>query len=575
MHEDCSKFSLNNLPLRGQALAAWLILFHSSDSHGVIHISRQELASFLGIRHPKNVRKLVRELEETGMILSLPGNGRGHVSTIIITYQRSYEDLMAVLLHHLDLSEMAAQNLLNRVRTQVSIHSNDSIAAAPTDGRIQEDEEQRSDTPEKSALKGTAPKGPLPKGPLPAPPFGDKGPAHKGPLSKPPLPEGPLPTNFSANLQKGTAPKGPLLKGPLPAPPFGDKGPAHKGPLSKPPLSEGPFASPSQNSATSDRARVRGHARTRVFAAANNKYSHEDKKQQQTTRVSRDPARTREAWNNDAKSYSLRDAFQLAGIKAPTNQRIPGAWKNVRGKKLTPEDVLAWHFQRESENRGRTPERYLGIGAIIRYLEAGETADAIFYHQAREYLTQLTMDTEDDAPGLIATEILDLRQELKAYLPPISDTNLDALDAQQAKLLDLAYELHSQKVDAKTVADLHLFLTYTGHPIPPPQKIIPTLKSIAPEFQGWRERKIKAERLWQHIVQQTSIAVSGSAVDKAMRRAAPVDMDEALVIMAEPDIDIYFQRLWPHKAASILSGTDYPQDLTVQFIHFPTQKDRR
>jgi len=538
MPEDCAKLSLHTLPLQGQLLSAWLILYHHSDEHGVSRISQQDLASFLGIRHSKNVRKLVRGLEEAGMILSLPGNGRGHVSIFVMAYQRSHKVLMSILIDYLDLSEESAQNLLLRMKA-------DSIAKSPD-------------------LEGD-----LSKGPLPAPSLGNKKPAHKGPLPEPPLLEpplpegplykGPLPRGNEASaedhLEKGPAAKGTLQKGPSPAPPFRPKGP----------LQEPPFATDSLHEASSDRARVPTHARRRDFVVVDNESLYEFKQQQlQETRLDRDPARTREAEKDD-REYSLQDAFRLAGIESPTKRRIPGVWKQATGNDLTPEDVLAWHFYREAENLHLSAERQLRPAYVISRLEKGERAEGRFYWLAREYLTELAVGDEEDVSAAMAPEIPALHRALEAFLPPLAEIGLDALDAMRAGLSDIARDLHACKVDAKTVADLHLYLTYTNQPIPLPQDVFQALEHAGTEFDSWRGRKLKAVELWRYIVQQLRLPTSTS-ISQAMQRASPLDLTDSLIVQAEPDLAIYFDRIWQRQGLSILSSANYPKELPIRFI---------
>ncbi len=271
-----------------------------------------------------------------------------------------------------------------------------------------------------------------------------------------------------------------------------------------------------------------------------------------------------------AEDFSLEDAFRLAGIKARTAKRIPDAWKGATGEDITPDDVLAWHFYREAENLNLPAGRKLRPAFVIASLEAGDRADEEFYERAREYLADLQAEqavedldasAEPDSP-----ELSGLRRALEAYVPPVAEIGIEALDAMSRRLPEIAKALHARGVTPVDLNDLHLYLAYTGQSVPRPEDVAETLAGAGPDFQSWRERKAEAERLWRHIVQQSNIARPGSAIDQAMKRAMPVDLNGSLVVMGSTDLQLYFQRIWPRKAAAILSETDFPKDLPIQFI---------
>jgi len=322
------------------------------------------------------------------------------------------------------------------------------------------------------------------------------------------------------------------------------------------------------NESTLDRVRVRPHAHTRGFVVADyiDPYTIKKQQQQQPTRVNRDPARTREARDNDAGGYPLEEAFQLAGIKSPTSQRIPNSWKKATGKDLTVEDVLAWHFYREAENLNLPAGRQLRPAYVIANLEKGERVEEKFYARAREYLAEQAAGDEDNAPEPIAPEIAALHRALEAYLPPVSEIGLEALDALRTELPAIARGLLARGITADGLADLRLYLTYMGQPIPPPQDVVRALEQVGKEFDAWRKRTAKAKQLWRHILLQDGLAIPGSAMAQAMRRATPVDLNGALVVMADPDLSIYFDRIWKRHGPGILASANYPEDFPIRFI---------
>ena len=269
----------------------------------------------------------------------------------------------------------------------------------------------------------------------------------------------------------------------------------------------------------------------------------------------------------EEEGFTVWDAFRVAGVKNPTAQRIPAAWKKATGRALTPEDVLAWHFQREAENTGRTPERRLGVAVIIHFLEAGEPADEEFYERASEYLTELAADEDeaDAAPEPLHPELPRLHRALEAFLPSLNDVGVEALDAMRAGLPDIARDLLARGVTPEDLTDLRLYLLYTGQPIPRPEVVADALAGAGPEFQVWRERKAEAERLWRLIL-RANLASPSSVIDQALRRAAPVDLNGALTILADSNLEFYFRRVWERQGPVILSQTDYPPDLPIQFI---------
>ena len=264
--------------------------------------------------------------------------------------------------------------------------------------------------------------------------------------------------------------------------------------------------------------------------------------------------------------FPIWDAFRLAGIRKRTAQRIPEAWKQATGNDLTPEDVLAWHYSREAHNVGLPPAQRMRVGVIITALEDGERAGEAFYARAREYLAELAAGDEDNAPEPIAPEVTALHRALEAYLPSVAEIGLEALDALRTELPDIARDLLARGITADDLADLQLYLTYTDQPIPQPDDVMDALAQAGSEFDAWRERKAEAEKLWRRIVQQGGMATPGSAIDQAMRRATPVDLNGALVVMADSGLESYFTRLWPRKAATVLSGTGYSETLPIQFI---------
>ena len=275
---------------------------------------------------------------------------------------------------------------------------------------------------------------------------------------------------------------------------------------------------------------------------------------------------------SEEDGFTVQDALRVAGIKGRTAKRIPAVWKSVTGEDLTPEDILAWHFYREEENRNLPAGRRLRPAYIIANLELGERVDEEFYERAREYLAELVASEEEsEPPEPPPPRLIDLHRALEAYLPPLDEIDIEALDALRGQLHKIAYDLLDRSITAEDLTDLRLYLTYTGQPIPRPDEVANVLVQAGTEFQAWRERKAEAENLWEHIVRQGEFAAPGSAIDQAMRRATAVDLNGALVILADAGLEPYFTRLWPRKAATVLSGTEFPKDLSIQFITPPTQ----
>jgi len=266
------------------------------------------------------------------------------------------------------------------------------------------------------------------------------------------------------------------------------------------------------------------------------------------------------------KNFSIQDAFNLAGIKKHTARRIPKHWKKFTGEDLTPEDVLAWHFYREAENLKLPAGKQLRPAFVIANLELGQSADEKFYERAREYLAERAAKSADEQEPQLAPEIPALHRALEDYLPTLAEVGLETLDAIRSEFSTIAQDLHARGVTAKDLADLLLYLTYTNQPIPHPADVADALAQAGAEFQAWRERKAEAEKLWQHIVRQDGLAPSGSAVDRAMRQASPVDLNGALVVMADDGLELHFTRIWPKKAATVLSSAGFPKDLPIQFI---------
>jgi len=272
---------------------------------------------------------------------------------------------------------------------------------------------------------------------------------------------------------------------------------------------------------------------------------------------------------NAEDSFSLDDAFHMTGIKNPTAQRIPTTWEKATGRALTPEDVLAWHFYREAENFNLPVGRQLRPAFVIARLEAGEPADEAFYDQAREFLLENSVEPDiQETPSETPEELKarELERTLEPFLPKLADVGPQALDETRASLLDIARELASRGISADEVRDLHLYLTYTGQPLPQPEMVAAGLADAGEAFRAWRERKAEAEQLWRRITTSLSVGAPASAVGRIMQRATPVDLNGSLVVMAESDLEVYFTRVWPRQGSHILSQTDYPEDLPIQFI---------
>ena len=282
----------------------------------------------------------------------------------------------------------------------------------------------------------------------------------------------------------------------------------------------------------------------------------------------------------EENGFTVEDAFRVAGIRGKTAQRIPAAWKRATGEDITPEDILAWHFYREAENLNLPAGKKLRVGFIVASLESGERADERFYDQAREFLHSLALEaardaeasqsapaaeTTPDAEQSDAQALHAIHDALEAFMPTLQDVGLETLDAMRAGLPEIARDLHARGLVADDLHDLHLYLTYMRQPVPRPEAIAATAATVTTDadFQAWRERKTEAERLWNLILRSGDIASPGSVIDRLMRQAQPVDLDGALIVMADPDLPVYFQRVWKNKARRVVG---YPEDLPIRFI---------
>ena len=491
----------------GARLLALLALADRADEDGVCWPGRDWVAERARVRKD-NLRRIIRFLEESGEIVYDPGRGRG---------KRTYY-LVAVALEPPQIKEIAIR------RFQMSEEDATVFVAEIVNRQLHHQLENSSNGVDTSVSKE--------KGSL-EPPFSKKG-VRGAPFSKKRSDQ----TPFRAKKESPETP----FRNKKGVPRDREKGslePAKRGPWSPPDPSMDPSIDPSLiNTLQQQNIDIQDHAR----------------------------ARAREAVVvGGVDDFSIWDAFRLAGIKKPTARRIPGAWKKSTSTDITSEDILAWHFYREAENLNLPAGRKLRPALIIANLESGERADDAYYDRAREYLAELAAENAGTSePG--NPEMPGLRWALEAFLPPAAEIGLEALDAMSRQLPDVAEALHAQGVTPEDLNDLRLYLIYTNQPVPLPEQVGKTLAGVGADFQTWRERKAEAARLWRHIVQQSSMATPGSAIDQAMKRATPVDLNGALVVMAEPGLETYFQRLWPRKAASILSQTRYSENLPIRFI---------
>ncbi len=558
----CAQTILGQTQQTGRALLLLMLLAASADEDGVSQISHEALARRMGYRQAKSIGPILRKLEESGDVICAPGTGRGHVSRYLVTAGMASEDAEDALVRTWSLSREEA-----RARVQEIIRRRQGMPTSAADAMQPSSTPPEGSVPAGSlgasppAIKGDAEKPPLAKGPLQEEPLQEgplqKGPLHKGPLRESPLVKGQFPPPKPAEMA-ALDPKSPSQKGPLQKPPL------HKGPLYKGSLQEGLLSPSPAPALTLDHAPAPTRERARGFAVAVNNHPIQEKyfqQQQKNARrfMRRDPAPAREA---------LLDAFRTAGIKNPTAQRIPAAWEKVTGRALTPEDVLAWHFQRQAENRGRAPERHMGVGAVIRYLEAGEPADEAFYDQAREFLLGNGVEPAvQEAPPETSAEreARELVQALTLFLPPIVDVGPQARDEARARLPDIARGLASHGVSADEVHDLHLYFTHTQRPIPRPEAVGRALGDAGRTFRDWRQRRAGAERLWRQIVTQLNVGPPASAAHRLMQQARAIDLADSLVVMADPSLEDYFRRAWRRQGPGILSLTDFP-DIPIHFV---------
>ncbi len=479
----------------GSRLLALLALADRADEDGVCWPGREWIARQARVQPGKNIRRILRALEDAGEIVYDPGRGRGRRTYYLVAIALEPPQIKEIAMRRFQMSEEEATAFLSDI---VSRQLQQQLNAASTE------------TLNPPSQKKGATEPPFPKK------EGQPAPFSKKEAEKPPF----------SREKRADAPPFQKKKGGRSAPEKGAIQSPKRGPYGPPDPSLDPSIDPSEK----------------------------DIQQQQGYEI-QDRTRTREA-PAVADESALQNAFRLAGIKSPTAHRLPDAWKQAAGRELTPEDVLAWHFQRLAENQGRPPQRQLGVGGVIRYLEAGEPADEAFYDQARVFLLDKTAPPEDAA-------ILKLQQALQSLHPASARAELDALDAARARLPAIARDLAERGVDAETVSDLRLYLTYADRPLPPPQNLADALQEVGPEFRAWRQRREKAQQLWRKILTGLTLWPPPPFA----QNAEAVDLNGALIILATDGFDRYFNRIWRHRGPQILAEIDAPE----RPIHFITR----
>ena len=76
---------LQRTSLRGQELFLLLVLSELGDEEGVCTVGREEIARYIGLKHPQNIRPLIKRLIEAGELIYYPGVGRGRRSIYVLT----------------------------------------------------------------------------------------------------------------------------------------------------------------------------------------------------------------------------------------------------------------------------------------------------------------------------------------------------------------------------------------------------------------------------------------------------------------------------------------------------------
>ncbi|HID31055.1 MAG TPA: hypothetical protein EYP19_13780 [Desulfobacterales bacterium] len=114
----CLKSLLQKAPFRGKTLLALLILWGYQDEYGLVRLPQQDLADRLDIRHPRNLAPILRPLTETGHLMIIPGQGRGHRTRYLLTEGRLEDVLLAVLMTRVGLTEEEARERLEAWRME-------------------------------------------------------------------------------------------------------------------------------------------------------------------------------------------------------------------------------------------------------------------------------------------------------------------------------------------------------------------------------------------------------------------------------------------------------------------------
>ncbi len=524
------KVSLQEAPFRGKTLLAWLILRAYQDGYGLVRLPQQDLADLLDIRHPRNLAPILRPLTETGRLMIIPGQGRGHPTLYLLAEERTDDALLAILTTRVGLTEEEARERLGAWHMEQKSPASPELFTAHS-----------RHSPSELPPKSTARAEPLTKTSAPAELFQAKPSARAEPFHPKSTAESELFPKTSGIaepfISKSAAPAE-LLSGKPSAPaelftktsgaaePFIAKSAAPAVLFQKTSAPEELFVDSLPENASLDHARA--GSRAHDLAAANNKSIQKIKQQQQQS-LRADLASAREEGSEIASNrFTLQDAFQYADIQPPTTRYIAREWRERKGRSIALEDVLAWHFYRLHENQRKRPgAEPLEPGYIITRMRQGERADQAFYEQAREFLADLHAPNE---PEPAEQEYPALLQALEAFLPPVAEAGIEARDAQRTRLPPIARDLAERGVDAETISDLLLYLAYTDRPLPPPDDVGSVLKQLGNDFRAWRQRRKEAVRRWRQARTQLQLSYPAATL-RPLDGTIPLDWAEDTLIV--------------------------------------------
>ena len=501
----------------GARLLALLALADRADEDGICWPGREWIAERARVQPGKNIRRIIRSLEEAGEIVYDPGQGRGRRTYYLVAIALEPEEIKEIAMRRFQMTEEEATSFV------------EEIISRQIQYRL------------KNASKDTPPE----KKGAEEPPF-DKKEGRGAPFSK-----------------KGAA-----------EPPFGKKGgrrarekgavePAKRGPWSPPDPSIDPSVDPSRENIPSlvssnkhhqDRINDQGPHDERIGGGGgDDDFSIWDAFRLAGIRT-RTARRIPEAWKRaTGKDLTPEDILAWHFYREAENLNLPA------GRKLRVGFVVA-----SLESGERADEQF--------YERAREYLHERALDAAYEHAEVPLMVDEEPAPdeGEDSHAIRAIHEALETYLPPIAEVGIDAFDAMRAALPEIARDLHARGIDAEDITDLRLYLAYQDREIPPPDGILDVFTEVTPEFYDWQERKREAWKMWTIVLQQLDLP-QGSVVGRLINDVQPVDLNGALILRAPEAFAAWFARLWEVRGPWILSRhTAYPEDLPIQFIPHET-----